>query len=283
MRVAWPNSKCVQQNRSRHGKIDYVWTQREGFVVITGASRGTGAATAIALAEAGYDVGINYREKERRARQVAGQVEELGRQAVLLPGDISTPDGREQLLDGALTFSAHLHGLVLNASGGLEKGAPPDYPMRLNCESQVALVKLAAPHLATAHLAGRAPESRIVLVTSDQAHQYPRLELEPGYEPIAASKQAGEQALRALIPELDAMGIRLIVATSDALDDHPTVRLLERANPGMLAVRRANAGGRLPYVAEFASVIVRAIADPDVVSGQTLETTAHKAANEEPA
>jgi 3-oxoacyl-[acyl-carrier protein] reductase len=98
------------------------------FVIVTGASRGTGAATAVALAEAGYDVGINYREKERRAGQDAARVEALGQRAVLLPADISTADGRHDMLDHAIRSSGRLDGLVLNASGGLEKDAPPDYP-----------------------------------------------------------------------------------------------------------------------------------------------------------
>ncbi|WP_460530734.1 SDR family oxidoreductase [Flindersiella endophytica] len=247
--------------------VTRVSAKRKGFVVVTGASRGLGAATAIALAEAGYDVGVNYREEERRARKVATRVENLGARAVLLPGDISTPEGRQQLLDNALKESGRLDGLVLNASGGLEKGSPPDYLMRLNCDAQVALVRRAAPHLA------RSPAGRIVFVTSNQAHQYPELELEPGYEPVAASKHAGEQELRNLIPGLRAMGVQLVVATSDGLDDHPTTRLPEWANLGMLARRRAAAGWRRSFVAEFASVIVRGITDRELRSGEVLEPT----------
>jgi NAD(P)-dependent dehydrogenase (short-subunit alcohol dehydrogenase family) len=108
--------------------------------------------------------------------------------------------------------------------------------MRLNCEAQVSLIHLAAPHLSRS-----SPQGRIVLVTSNQAHLYPSLELEPGYEPIAASKQAGERAVRLLIPKLQAMGVRVVVASSD---------------------------GRRPLVTEIAAAIACGITDPDLLPGQ---------------
>jgi 3-oxoacyl-[acyl-carrier protein] reductase len=49
--------------------------------LVTGASRGVGAETARLLAAAGADVVVNYRSKERRAREVADAVEAAGRGA----------------------------------------------------------------------------------------------------------------------------------------------------------------------------------------------------------
>ena len=54
--------------------------------LVTGASRGIGRATAIALAEAGADVGINFRSHPAEAEEVADQVRALGRRALLLQG-----------------------------------------------------------------------------------------------------------------------------------------------------------------------------------------------------
>ncbi len=58
-------------------------------VLITGASRGIGAATAMLFARAGADVGIGYRTHDDEAEAVKGQVEAAGRRAVLLKGDVS--------------------------------------------------------------------------------------------------------------------------------------------------------------------------------------------------
>jgi 3-oxoacyl-[acyl-carrier protein] reductase len=242
-----------------------VWLAYGGaLIVITGASRGTGAAAAVGFAKAGFDVCINFREKAARARKVAAEVERHGQRAVLAPADLSTPEGRACLIETIATESKPMTGLVLNASGGLEPDRDPGYAMRLNCKAQVDLVLRTVPYLRGG--------GRVVFVTSNQAHRYPELELEPGYEPVARSKKAGERELRRLVPVLSRDGIRLIVATSDALEDSSAVMLLERANPGMIARRRANAGGRLPMTADLAATIIRGVTDPDLVEGQTLTT-----------
>jgi NAD(P)-dependent dehydrogenase (short-subunit alcohol dehydrogenase family) len=57
--------------------------------LVTGASRGIGAAVARMLSERGADVVINFRSKEFRAAQVAAQVESPGRRALLAPADLT--------------------------------------------------------------------------------------------------------------------------------------------------------------------------------------------------
>ncbi|MFI1162578.1 3-oxoacyl-ACP reductase FabG [Streptomyces sp. NPDC020801] len=57
--------------------------------LVTGASRGIGAAIAIALAEHGCDVALNYRSNATKAEEVAERVRALGREALLLKADIS--------------------------------------------------------------------------------------------------------------------------------------------------------------------------------------------------
>lgn len=56
--------------------------------LITGAGRGIGAAVALRLARAGYDIWANYRSNHEAAKQVQQQIHALGRECILLPFDV---------------------------------------------------------------------------------------------------------------------------------------------------------------------------------------------------
>jgi 3-oxoacyl-[acyl-carrier protein] reductase len=89
------------------------------------------------------------------------------------------------------------------------------------------------------------------------------------YEPVAISKRAGEDALRARIPELAALGITLIVVSGDLIDGTTTPRLMQRKVPGISDARR-DAAGWLPTIDDFARAIVEAAAAPALESGSTV-------------
>ncbi|MEJ2033261.1 MAG: 3-oxoacyl-ACP reductase FabG [Deltaproteobacteria bacterium] len=57
--------------------------------LVTGASRGIGRAIAVALARRGADVAVNYHGNERAARDVCGQIQELGQRSVPVQGNVA--------------------------------------------------------------------------------------------------------------------------------------------------------------------------------------------------
>ena len=230
-------------------------------VLVTGASRGIGASVARLLGAGGADVIINYRSKQARAEEVAAAVRSAGRRALLAQADITSESDIHTMMQLVEAHFAHLDVLILNASGGLEKDRPADYAMQLNLTAQERLVDAALPLM-------RAGGS-IVFVTSHLAHFYGQKPVYPGYEPVAASKKAGEDALRARIPELAARGIRLVVVSGDLIEGTITPRLMERSKPGLIEARRAQAGA-LPSVDEFARAIVAAVADNQRETGATI-------------
>jgi NAD(P)-dependent dehydrogenase (short-subunit alcohol dehydrogenase family) len=83
-------------------------------VVVTGGSRGIGAATAMMAAERGYAVVINYHSRADAAEAVVAAIQGKGGRAVAAPGDVSVPEDVEQLFRAADRMG-RLAGLVNNA------------------------------------------------------------------------------------------------------------------------------------------------------------------------
>jgi NAD(P)-dependent dehydrogenase (short-subunit alcohol dehydrogenase family) len=87
----------------------------ERNLLVTGASRGIGAAVALLAARAGWNVAVNCRREVDAAQQVADAVRAAGRRAVVVPADLAD---EAQLLAMFATVDAELgplHGLVNNA------------------------------------------------------------------------------------------------------------------------------------------------------------------------
>lgn len=233
--------------------------------LVTGGSRGIGAATAVALAERGYDVLISYRNKAARAEEVVRRINATGRHGKALASDITMPGEPARLARAAAELGhGTLDVLVLNASGGMERdlvAADQNYPLRINHDAQIALVEAAVPIMPAG--------STIVFVTSHWAHLYGRVEQIPSYEAVASSKYAGEHALRARMDDLAAVGIRLLVVTGDLIEGTITPKLLERVTPGLAGSRRTVTGA-LPTADEMGRVIAQAATDPTLASGHTV-------------
>jgi hypothetical protein len=124
--------------------------------------------------------------------------------------------------------------------------------MRLNRDAQVGVLDAALPLLGAG--------SRVVFVTSHQAHFIRTTPTMEAYAPVALSKRAGEDALRERIPELADKGIGFVVVSADMIEGTITATLLNRLEPGAIDARREEAG-KLLNVAEFAAEIAQAAID----------------------
>ena len=120
--------------------------------VVTGAGRGIGAATAVALAEAGADVVVSSRTGSQLAEVVA-QVEATGRRAVAVEADLSDLDAAAGLADAARDAFGRLDIVVNNVGGAMPRAFTHTSPrymeeaFHFNVSTAHALTRAAAPLL----------------------------------------------------------------------------------------------------------------------------------------
>jgi 7-alpha-hydroxysteroid dehydrogenase len=123
--------------------------------VVTGAGRGIGAASALALAEAGADVLLSARTEEQ-LKEVAAQIEALGRRAVIVAADLNDLDAVAALADTAAAELGRLDVVVNNVGGTMPRpflDTSPRYleeAFHFNVSTAHALTRAAVPHMLAA-------------------------------------------------------------------------------------------------------------------------------------
>ena len=178
-------------------------------LLVTGASRGIGAATAVLAAERGYDVAIGYRQDSDAAEIVAGQVRDRGARAVTIPGDVANEADVESMF---ATIDAELGtiAVLVNNAGTLERQMRVDEMtaerieriLRVNVLSVFLCCRAAVRRMSTRY-AGAG--GRIVNVSSTAS----RIGGGGEYVDYAASKGALDTMTLGLATEVAGEGIRV--------------------------------------------------------------------------
>jgi NAD(P)-dependent dehydrogenase (short-subunit alcohol dehydrogenase family) len=190
----------------------------QGTVVITGGSRGVGAAIAVLAAERGFDVAINYLKAKERAEEVAAAVKAHGRRAAIVQADVREERGVVELFAAAESALGPISALVNNAGGGLGNW-PIDKVtaehltemLALNLTSVVFGAREAARRMAKRH-GGQG--GTIVNVSSMSAFNGGM----PGLATYSAAKGGVESLTVALANELGPEGIRVNCLRFGAID-----------------------------------------------------------------
>jgi NAD(P)-dependent dehydrogenase (short-subunit alcohol dehydrogenase family) len=141
-----------------HGEESYKGTGRlkDRVAIITGGDSGIGRAVAIAYAREGADVVLSYLEgEEEDGKDTAQLVEDAGRRALLVPGDLTSEDVCRQVVDRTVSEFGRIDILVNNAAyqmaqpGGIEDITTEQFDrvMKTNLYAMFWLCKLALPHI----------------------------------------------------------------------------------------------------------------------------------------
>ena len=92
------------------------------IALVTGASRGIGAAIAVALAEAGAAVAVNYRERADDAETVVGKIKDTGGRAIAIAADVSQATAVARMVDHVASALGLVDILVNNAGIAIVRG-----------------------------------------------------------------------------------------------------------------------------------------------------------------
>ena len=178
-------------------------------MLVTGASRGIGAATAVLAAERGYDVAIGYRQDSEAAESVAGRAREGGARVLTVRADVSDEAGVERMF-AAVDAGLGTLSVLVNNAGSL------DLQMRLDAMTLDRVARTFAVNVLGVFLCCRAAVrrmstrhggagGRIVNVSSAAA----RLGSAGEYVDYAASKGAVDTMTLGLANEVAGEGIRV--------------------------------------------------------------------------
>lgn len=206
-------------------------TNLQKLALVSGGGRGLGRSTALALAKAGIDVVVTYREQEASARALASEVVQLGRQAVVLQLDTAAVSDFPRFVSGLrrvlqTTWSReHIDFLVNNAGSGVT--APIAQTTEAQFDQLMGVHLKGVFFLTQALLPLIADGGRIVNVSSGLT----RFAL-PGYAAYAAMKGGVEVFTRYLAKELGSRGIAVNTVAPGAIETDFGGGVV-RDNPGL--------------------------------------------------
>ncbi|MFG1659584.1 SDR family NAD(P)-dependent oxidoreductase [Micromonospora chersina] len=229
--------------------------------LVTGGSRGIGAAVALRLAREGADVALTYERRADRAAELVEQIKAVGRRALAVPADSADPAAARGAVDRVAGEFGRLDVLVNNAGVFLtgpvtELGTDEvERTIAVNVRAPFVFAQAAVRHLTNG--------GRIVNIGSNVAERA----VFPGLALYSMSKTALLGLTRGLARELGGRGI-----TVNLVNPGPTDTDANPADgPNADAIRGFTALGRYAAPAEIAAVVAF-LAGPDggYVTGATI-------------
>ncbi|MBP6820099.1 MAG: SDR family oxidoreductase [Acidobacteria bacterium] len=224
------------------------------IVLITGASRGVGAAAAIRFAEAGATgIVINYKTNRNAAMAVAESVEHVGAEALTVQADVSLADETKSLVKQALEKFGRLDVVVANAGiWPVEDHAITELDetqwnetMRINVNGVYYLCREAAAIL-TAQRSGN-----IVIVSSTAGQRG-----EAFHADYAASKGAVISLTKSLAVELGLFNVRVNCVAPGWIDTDMAAAALRTDTAKLAAINAAIPLGRVATADDVANPIL---------------------------
>lgn len=229
--------------------------------IVTGSSRGIGAATAKRLAHDGYSVTINYLTNRRLAEGVVSDIKAAGGKAIVVQADVADPTQVKALFDAHHTAFGNVDVVVSNAgimNVGLFAQVTDDAFDRMiatNIKGSFNVLREAARRIRDG--------GRIVSLSSSITRQVP-----PGAGAYAATKAAQDMYVKSLAQELAGRGIAVNAIAPGAVD---TQLLRQHGEAAISGIPALTAMRRLGTPEDIAGVIAMLCSsDGAWIDGQTV-------------
>ena len=220
-------------------------------VLVTGSDRGIGKAIALRFAQEGADLVINFMKNRAPAEEVAAQVKELGRRALVVQANVAKPEDVDALFEAIDVEFSGLDILINNAASGFNRPALQqkvmgwDWTMNVNARAFLLTAQRAVP------LMEKRGGGSMVAISSPGSTR-----VMPDYIAVGASKAALESLTRYLAVELAPKNI-VVNAVSPSLVETDALKFFASlSDPTTIPHAIANTpAGRLVTPQDVAGVV----------------------------
>ena len=230
---------------------------------VTGGARGIGRAVARKLAGAGCDVAVVYHNSHEEAEQVCAEARKLGRRALALQADVSSP---ESVAEAFATFRQEFDRVDIVVSNAALGVLRPAMDLTLKHWRRCLETNALALNLLTQQAVPLMPAGGRILALSSLGAQ----RAIPHYAFIGASKAALESLARHLAQELGPRGIRVNVVSAGVVDTDALKYFPNREQLLEEYSRRTPAGPILTPEDVAGAVYLLCLPEAGMISGHTL-------------
>lgn len=237
----------------------------EKVALVTGSSRGIGKKIALRLANQGYHIVINYNRSKSAALEVAKEIEELGRKALLVKANVGDPQKIKEMFGKIDEEFGRLDVLVSNAASGVLRPAMEleeshwDWTMNINSKALLFCAQEAAKRME------KVGGGKIVSISSLGSIRY----LE-NYTTVGVSKAAIEALTRYLAVELASKNI-VVNAVSGGAVDTDALKHFPNREELLEDARKHTPAGRMVDMDDIVNAVLFLLTEEaSMIRGQTI-------------
>lgn len=233
--------------------------------LVTGSSRGIGKETALRLAEAGYDIVINYARSKKSALETAEQIETLGRKALIVKANVGDVSKIKDMFAQIEQEFGRLDVFVNNAASGVLRPVMEleethwDWTLNINSKALLFCAQ------ESAKLMEKNGGGKIVSISSIGAIRYLK-----NYTTVGVSKAALEALTRYLAVELSEKNI-VVNAVSGGAVDTEALKHFPNREELLQEAKDKTPAGRMVEIEDMVNCIMFLISEEaSMIRGQTI-------------